>query len=72
MVISPRPAHASRIGVVRHDVVVVGERYLTDGALPVLLNYFSIEQFPHFCFGATLAVSIADGACLRSVAPRAF
>jgi hypothetical protein len=25
--------------------------------LPVLLNYFSIEQFPHFRFGAKLAVS---------------
>jgi hypothetical protein len=35
----------------------VGERHLANGALPVLLNYFSIEQFPHFRFGAKLAVS---------------
>jgi hypothetical protein len=43
--------------VVGHDVVVVGERHLANGALPVLLNYFSIEQLPHFRFGAKLAVS---------------
>jgi hypothetical protein len=40
-----------------HDVAIVGERHLANGALPVLLNYFSIEQFPHFSFGAKLAVS---------------
>jgi hypothetical protein len=42
--------------VVGHDVVIVGERHLADGTLPVLLNNFSIEQFPHFRFGAKLAV----------------
>jgi hypothetical protein len=36
---------------------IVGERHLANGALPVLLNYFSIEQFPHFRFGAKLTVS---------------
>jgi hypothetical protein len=35
----------------------VGERHLANGALPVLLNYFSIEQLPHFRFGAKLTVS---------------
>jgi hypothetical protein len=43
--------------VIGHDVVVVGERHLANGALSVLLNYFSIEQLPHFRFGAKLAVS---------------
>jgi hypothetical protein len=57
MVVSPRPAHASRIDVVGHDVVTVSERHLANGALPVLLNYFLIEQFPHFRFGTKLAVS---------------
>jgi hypothetical protein len=57
MVVPPRRAHASRINVVGHDVAIVGERHLANGTLPVLLNYFSIEQFPHFRFGAKLAVS---------------
>src|ERR1700733_16220368 len=57
MVISPRPAHSSRTNVVGHDVAIVGERHLANGALPVLLNYFLIEQFPHFRFGAKLAIS---------------
>jgi hypothetical protein len=57
MVVSPRPAHSSRINVVGNDVVTVGERHVTDGALPVLLDNFSIKQFPHFRFGAKLAVS---------------
>jgi hypothetical protein len=57
MVVSARSSHPSRINVVGHDVVIVGERHLANAALPVLLNYFSIEQFPHFRFGAKLAVS---------------
>jgi hypothetical protein len=43
--------------VVGHDVVVVGERQLTDGALPVLVDNFAVEQLPHLCFGAEFAVS---------------
>jgi hypothetical protein len=42
--------------MIGHDVAIVGERYLANGALSVLLNDFSIEQFPHFRFGAKLAV----------------
>jgi hypothetical protein len=57
MVVSSRPSHPSRINVVGHDVAIVGERHLADSALPVLLNNFSIEQLPHFRFGAKLAVS---------------
>jgi hypothetical protein len=57
MVVSARSAHPSRVNMIGHDVAIVGERYLANGALPVLLNYFSIEQFPHFRFGAKLAVS---------------
>ena len=50
------------------DVAIVRERHLANSALPVLLNYFSIEQFPHFRFGAKLA----DGAGLQYIALRAF
>ena len=57
MVVPPRPAHSSRINVIRHDVPIVGERHLANGALSVLLDNFSIKQLPHFRFGAKLAVS---------------
>jgi hypothetical protein len=57
VIVSARSSHPSRINVVGHDVVIVGERHLAKGALPVLFNYFSIEQSPHFRFGAKLAVS---------------
>jgi hypothetical protein len=57
MVVAARSSHPSRIHVVGHDVAIIGERDLANGALPVLLNYFSIDQFPHFRFGAKLAVS---------------
>jgi hypothetical protein len=43
MVVSPRTAHASRIDVVGHDVVTVGERHLTDGALLALFDNLSIK-----------------------------
>jgi hypothetical protein len=57
MVVSARSFHASGIDVVGNDVTIVGKRHLANSALPVLLNYFSIKQFPHFRFGAKLAVS---------------
>jgi hypothetical protein len=57
MVVSARSSHSSWINVVGHNIAVVGERHLANGASPVLLNYFSIEQFLHFRFGAKLAVS---------------
>jgi hypothetical protein len=57
MVVSTRSTHPSRINVVWDNVAIVCERRLTDGALPVLFHYFSIEQFPHFRFGAKLTVS---------------
>ena len=32
-----------------HDVVVVCELFVADGAFPVLLDNLPIQQFPHFC-----------------------
>ena len=57
VVVSPRPSHSSRINVIGHDVAIVRERPLTDGALPVLFDNFSIKQLPHLCFGAEFAIS---------------
>jgi hypothetical protein len=57
MVISSRPSHSSRVNVVGHDVAIVRERHLADGALPVLFDDFAVEQLPHLCLGAEFAVS---------------
>jgi hypothetical protein len=57
MVVSPRSSHPSRINVVGHDIAIVGERHLANGALPVLFNNFPIKELPHLCFGAEFAVS---------------
>jgi hypothetical protein len=48
MVISPQPAHPFGINVVRDDVVIFSELNVADGAFSVLLDYFPIQQFPHF------------------------
>jgi hypothetical protein len=34
--------------MVWNDVVVVGEIFVTDGALPVLLDHLPVQKFPHF------------------------
>ncbi|MGA6958504.1 MAG: hypothetical protein WBY38_03800, partial [Candidatus Acidiferrales bacterium] len=57
MVVSARSSHPSRINVVGHNVAIVGERYLTDGALPVLFGDFAVEQLPHLCLGAEFSVA---------------
>jgi hypothetical protein len=69
MVVSTRSSHSSGIDVVGNDVAIVGERHLANGALPVLLNYFSIEQFPLWSEARGI---LADGAGLRYAALRAF
>jgi hypothetical protein len=56
MVVSPRPSHSSRIDVIGYDVAVVGERHLTNCALPVLFDNFAVEQLPHLRFRAEFAI----------------
>jgi hypothetical protein len=48
-VISPSAAHSFGILVIRHDVVVVRELVMADGASAVLLDDLSLQQLPHFC-----------------------
>ncbi len=43
--------------MIGHDVAIVRERHLTDGALPVLFDNLAVEQLPHLCFGAEFAIS---------------
>jgi hypothetical protein len=43
--------------VIRHDVVVNGERLQADGARFVLLGDLAINQLPHLRVGTELAVS---------------
>jgi hypothetical protein len=39
-----------------HNVAVVGERHLTDRALPVLFDNFAVEQLPHLRLRAEFAI----------------
>ena len=48
MIISPRSSHTFRIPVVRHDIVVICEVFVADGADPALLDNLSVQKFPHF------------------------
>src|SRR5579872_7135240 len=56
MVISPRSPHSFGILVVRHDVVVVGEFFVADRTLPVLLDDFPLQDFPHLCRRSELSI----------------
>ncbi len=47
MVVSPRSSHSFRIPAVWHDVGVVGEFLVVDGALPVLLGNLAVQEVPH-------------------------
>ncbi len=68
MVVSPRSSHTSWMNVIGHDVAVVGERRLTDGALPVLFDNLAVEQLPHLCLGSGVRGIPWGGAGLRYVA----
>jgi hypothetical protein len=57
MVVSPRPSHPFGIDVVGHDIAASSERYLTDGALPPLLDNFAVKQLPHLRIGTQFAIS---------------
>jgi hypothetical protein len=47
MVVSPRPSLPFGVNAIRHDVVVVGEFNVADGAFSVLLDDLAIQHFPH-------------------------
>lgn len=47
MIVSPRSAHSLGVLVIRHDIAVLRELFVTDGALPVSLDDFSVQQFSH-------------------------
>ena len=57
VIVPPCPAQAFRINVVRHNLAVVHEILVTDGALPVLLSSLAIQQLAHFCWRAEFTIS---------------
>jgi hypothetical protein len=57
MVVSLGSSHPSWVDVVGHDVVVVGELYMAECALPVLFDNLAVEQPPHLRVGAEFPVS---------------
>lgn len=47
VIIPPRSSHPFGMPMVWHDVVVVRELFVADGALPVLLRNLSVQKLPH-------------------------
>lgn len=47
VVVPPRSSHAFGISVVWRDVVVIGELFVTDGALPVLFDDLPVQELAH-------------------------
>ena len=43
--------------VVGYDVAVIGERFVTEGALAILGDNLPVEELPHFSVGAEFPVS---------------
>jgi hypothetical protein len=43
MVISPSSSHPFRVSVIRYDVAAVGKFMVANGALPALLDDFSVQ-----------------------------
>ena len=56
MVIASGSSHSFRLSVVRYDVATVGKFPVTDGALPFLLDDFSIQQFAHLGWRPEFAI----------------
>jgi len=47
MVVAPGSSHSLRVSVVRYDVAAVGKLMVANGALPGLLDDFSVQQLSH-------------------------
>ena len=57
MIVSPRSAHTAGMDMVGYDVAIVGEWFVTEGALATLGGNLPVEEFPHFAVGAEFPVS---------------
>ena len=57
MVIASGSSHSFRVSVVRHDLATVVKFLVADGALPSLLDDFSIQQLPHLCWRTEFPIS---------------
>jgi hypothetical protein len=56
VIISPSPAHASRVHMVRHDFALIRELSFTDATLAALENGFSVEQLSRLRIGAAFTI----------------
>ena len=57
MIVSPCSSHSSGVNVVGYYVAVIGERFVTEGALATLGGNLPVEEFAHFTVGAEFPVS---------------
>jgi hypothetical protein len=57
MVIAPSSPHSFRVSVVGYDIAAVGKFMVANGALPGLLDDFSVQQFPHLGWRPEFAIA---------------
>ncbi len=57
VVVSPCPSQAFGMNVIGHNVAVVPEFLVADGAFPALLSNFAIQQLAHFRWRAEFTKS---------------
>ena len=57
MIISERTAHSPGINMVGDDVVIIGELFKADGALPVLLDNLPLQKLTHLPWRSQLTIS---------------
>ena len=57
MIISPRSSHPFGLDMVGHNLVVMRELLVANRAPPILLNDFSVKQFPHLSGLPEFAIS---------------
>jgi hypothetical protein len=58
VMISPRSAHAAGIDVVGHNVAVVRELFIADGALAFLDKNLPVKQLSHFRIRAYFPITV--------------
>ena len=60
MVVPPRSPHAAGTDVDGHNVAVIGEPFLAEGAFALLGDDLSVEEFPHLAVRTEFPISPGD------------
>lgn len=57
MIVPPASFHSSRVDVILHNIVVVGELVLAKSTYAVLLHNFRLQQLSHFSWRAQFPIA---------------